>query len=269
MIQSFVTFVRELFQQRYVFYTLVKRDFQNRYLSSAIGLPWAFVQPLFYVIFIGFALHFGLRGSGAKSGQMQMPNFTIAMMAWLYISQTMNACTRSLQDYSYIIKKTSFNVSFIPLVKIFSGLVIHLVTIAVLLMVFVFAYGIHPSVHWVQILYYLFATILLLSGIAWLVSSINVIFKDMGHAVSLATSMLFWVTPIIWSYEKLPGNYKYVALLNPFFYITEGYRFTFLKKTWFFTYAEMNLYFWAVTSFILFAGIFTFRKLRKEFGDYM
>jgi ABC-type polysaccharide/polyol phosphate export permease len=111
--------------------------------------------------------------------------------------------------------------------------------------------------------------VILLSGIAWLFSSMNVIFKDIGHAVQLATNMLFWVTPIIWPYEKLTGNLKYIALLNPFFYIIEGYRFTFIKKTWFFTYAEMNVYFWGVTLFILLLGILTFRKLRKEFGDYL
>jgi len=221
------------------------------------------------LLFIGFALHFGLRGAGAKGGGIQMPHFTIAMIAWLYISQTMNACTRSLTDYAYIIKKTSFNVSFIPLVKIFSGLIIHLFMILIVLFTLIIIYKVSPTLHWFQIIYYLFSTIILLSGIAWLVSSVNVIFKDMGHAVQLAASMLFWVTPIIWSYEKLPGNYKYIALLNPFFYITEGYRFTFLKQTWFFAYAEMNLYFWSVTSLILLLGVVTFRNLRKEFGDYL
>jgi ABC-type polysaccharide/polyol phosphate export permease len=91
----------------------------------------------------------------------------------------------------------------------------------------------------------------------------------MGHIVNIVTSMLFWATPIVWPFSTLHGNFKYIALFNPFFYITEGYRYTFIEGQWFFNFAEMNLYFWSVTSVIIFLGVYTFKKLRPDFGDVL
>ena len=81
--------------------------------------------------------------------------------------------------------------------------------------------------------------------------------------------MLFWATPIIWPYTMLEGNYRYIALLNPFFYITEGYRYTFLEKVWFFEFVEMNVYFWILTTIIFVIGALTFQKLKRNFGDVL
>jgi len=99
------------------------------------------------------------------------------------------------------------------------------------------------------------------------VASVNVFVKDMAHIVNIIVTMLFWATPIIWPYTMLEGSYRYIALLNPFFYITEGYRYTFLEERWFFEFPEMNLYFWAITLTIFFVGIYTFNKLKPDFGD--
>ena len=57
--------------------------------------------------------------------------------------------------------------------------------------------------------------------------------------------------------------------LNPFFYISEGYRYTFLEQKWFYEFPEMNLYFWLVTLMIFIAGVMIFKKLKPEFGDIL
>jgi teichoic acid transport system permease protein len=259
--------LREFYNQRNVFVTLVVRDFKTRYLSTLIGLPWAFIQPAVYIFVVWFAFTFGLRGGNTASGIPFAPWLIAGLIPWLFMSQTMIVSTASIMNYSYLIKKTNFNVSLIPIIKIFSGMIVHAILIGCFCILLIFAYGIHPSIYWLQIFYYLFALTVLLSGIGWFVASVNVFIRDMAHIVNILTTMLFWATPIIWPFSMLNGNYKYIALLNPFFYITEGYRYTFVDKKWFFEFTEMNIYFWTVTLLILFLGIFTFKKLRPDFGD--
>ena len=269
LIQVLLDFTTVVYKQRKIMYTMVMRDFKSRYLSTIIGLPWAFIQPATYVFVIWFAFTFGLRGGQSASGIPFAPWLLTAIIPWMFISQTMIVTCAAMREYGYLIKKTNFTVSLIPIIKIFSGMIVHIILVGCVILLLVFIYGIYPSVYWFQLFYYLFAMSILLSGIAWFVASINVFVKDMAHIVNIITTMLFWATPIIWPYTMLHGNFKYIALLNPFFYITEGYRYTFIEEKWFFEFAEMNIYFWSVTITIFIIGTFTFKKLQPDFGDVL
>ena len=259
----------KIYNQRIVIKTLVIRDFNGRYLSSYIGLPWAFIQPAVYVFIIWFAFAVGLRAGNTASGAPFAPWLLAGMIPWLFISQTMIVTCMSIQEYSFLIKKMALNVWIIPLIKIFSGLIIHLVLIATVLLLMIFVYGYHPNIYWIQFIYYIFAMMVLLTGIAWLVSSLNMVVPDMAHIVNILASVLFWATPIIWPYSTLHGHMRYMALLNPFFYITEGYRYTFIGNTWGLQFMEMNIYFWIVTAFIFALGAIVFKKLKPDFGDIL
>lgn len=261
--------INKIIQQRHIILTLIKRDFSSRYLSSYVGLPWAFIQPAMYVFVIWFAFTFGLRGGSTGSGSPHAPWLMLGIIPWMFISQTMVVSANSLQEYSFLIKKTNVPVIMIPIIKVFSGMIVHIILVSCIVVLLIVFYGISPTVYWFQIFFYLFTLTILLSGIALLVSSVNVFIKDMAHIVNILVTMLFWATPIIWPFSFLTGNLRYVALLNPFFYITEGYRYTFLEKTWFFEYTEMNVLFWGFTITIFFVGIYVFRRLRPHFADVL
>lgn len=263
------SFLRTVYGQRYPLKILVIRDFTGRYLSSYIGLPWAFIQPILYVFIIWFAFAVGLRVGNKSDGMPFAPWLLAGMLPWLFLSQTLVVTCNSIHEYAYLIKKTALNVWMIPVIKILSGLIIHSIMIILLLFLYITVYGIYPDIHWFQFFYYLFSMVILLIGLAWLVSSINVLVPDMGHIINIITTLLFWATPIVWPYESLHGHMRYLALLNPFFYITEGYRYTFLGKMWVFRFTEMNTYFWVVTCVIFLLGAFTFRKLKPSFGDVL
>ena len=53
--KSFMNFLYTLYLQKYIIGQLVKRDFQNKYLASYVGLPWAFIQPGATVFVMWFA----------------------------------------------------------------------------------------------------------------------------------------------------------------------------------------------------------------------
>jgi len=267
--KGLVAYILKIVKQRYIIRTLVIRDFQSRYLSSYIGLPWAFIQPAVYVFVIWFAFTFGLKAGSTSSGLPFTPWLLTGMIPWLFISQTMIVTCLAIPEYGYLIKKTALNIWLIPLIKIFSGLIIHITMILVIIILFVAFYHISPNIYWLQIFYYLFASFILLTGIAWLVSSVNVLIPDTSHIINIIATVLFWATPIVWPYGRLTGSLKYVALLNPFFYITEGYRYTFLEHRWFFEFTDMNIYFWIVTTIIFVSGAWIFKKLKPEFGDIL
>jgi ABC-type polysaccharide/polyol phosphate export permease len=222
-----------------------------------------------YVLVIWFAFTFGLRGGNTASGIPFAAWLICGMIPWLFIGQTMIVSCTAINQYSYLIKKTNFPVGMIPLVKLLSGMIVHAILVFVVAILLIFSYDIKPTIYWLQIFYYQFVLLFLLSGIAWFVSSVNIFFEDMAHFINIMVTILFWATPIIWPFSTLHGNYRYIALLNPFFYIIEGYRYTFIEERWFFEFTEMNLYFWTVSIAIFILGALTFQKLKPDFGDVL
>ncbi len=260
--------ITTLINSRYLMATLIWRDFQGRYLSSFIGLPWAFVQPAVYVLVVWFAFTYGLRTGFTSAGVPFGAWLITGLIPWLFISQTMIVSCMAITEYGYLIKQTQFPVLLIPVIKIFSGIIVHAVMLGCITLLLVFSFDIKPTIYWIQIFYYLFATIFLLSGIGWFVSAINVFIKDMAHIINILTTILFWATPIIWPYTMISdSNLRFIALLNPFFYITEGYRYSFIEERWFFEFVEMNIFFLSISITTFVVGLYTFKRLRPGFGD--
>ena len=267
-IKAFFLFIQSAIKHRFVIQQLVKRDFQNKYLASYIGLPWVFIQPAILIAVMWFAFSFGLKIQVMDGGVPFVFWLICGMIPWMFLSDALNFTTHSLVEFSYLIKKTSFNMGIIPFIKIFTALIIH-IAFLFLLMIISIGYGYYPTVYWFQIIYYLFASFILITGLGWLVSALTVFIRDIGQVVMAVISILFWATPIIWPFSKLGEDLEWIALFNPFFYLIEGYRYTFIDQVWFFESLEMNIYFWSFTSVIFIAGATVFRKLKGHFADVL
>ncbi len=265
---GFFFFLRTIFRHRFVIIQLVKREFHNKYAASLIGFSWAFIQPLTMIFVMWFAFTYGLRVARIEGDIPFALWLMCGIVPWFFINDTIHSATNSLIEYSYLIKKSSIKTGSIPIIKLLAAFVVHLFFI-VFIMIFAVFYGYYPDVYWLQLFYYLFCTFILLSGIIWLTSSINVFVRDVSPAISVILSVMFWVTPIIWPYSMLTGNLKYIALFNPFFYITEGYRYVFVQKVWFFNNLEMTLFFWVLTLLVFVTGAYTFKKLKPHFADVL
>ena len=264
--KGLVLFVAALFQQRHIVRELVRRDFQNKYLASYLGLPWAFIVPGMSIFVMWFALTYGLRVGPTADGLHYGVWFICGIIPWLFISEAISSSVGSLLEYGFLIRKTAFRVSIIPLIKILTAFIIHLVFVGILIAVCV-AYDFKPSLYWLQIPYLMAATLVLLLGITWLVSALNVFTRDAGQVVYVLLPILTWLTPIMWPYSILQGNMRFMVLLNPFFYITEGYRSILLYNRSVFANPELTLFFWGVTLGFFVTGAWVFKKLSPHFAD--
>ncbi|MBL4774800.1 MAG: ABC transporter permease [Mariprofundus sp.] len=123
---------------------------------------------------------------------------------------------------------------------------------------------------WVfQIIYYLFALLVLMLGLSWLTSALNVFVKDVGQIVSIFLQFGFWATPIFWNVNQIPEMYRFYFQLNPMHYIVEGYRDAFIFHVPFWEKWEAGLFFWCVNITILLVGVVTFKRLRPHFADVL
>jgi lipopolysaccharide transport system permease protein/teichoic acid transport system permease protein len=190
------------------------------------------------------------------------------MFPWFYFAEGLSSGTNSIQANSFLVKKVVFRVSLLPIVPLLSAVSIHIFFIFFMFAMFIY-YGYSPEIYWIQLIYYMFATSILLLGLSWLTSSIVIFFKDVGQLVAIIIQFGFWLTPVFWSLKMVPEKYHWIINLNPMAYIIDGYRNSMIYHKWFWEDLEFTLYFWVFTSMIFILGGFTFKKLRPHFADVL
>jgi len=106
-------------------------------------------------------------------------------------------------------------------------------------------------------------------GIAWMSSALNVFMRDMKQIIAMLVQIGFWATPIFWNIGIMPENIQYVLKLNPFQYIVQGYRESFIYFIPFWQHPYQTIYFWFFTLTLLVGGALVFKKLKPQFADVL
>jgi ABC-type polysaccharide/polyol phosphate export permease len=192
----FSRFLLTLFQSRGLVLSLTIRDIRARYLGSYLNFVWAFVQPTVTILILWFVFEVGF-----KSQPVERYPFILWLIAgiipWFFFAESIGNATNSILEYSYLVKKVVFKVSVIPIIKILSALFIHLFFIGILFLFFLL-YGYKPKWSNLQLIYYLFAMMVLITGLSWITSSLIIFVRDVGQVVTMVLQFGFWMTPILW-----------------------------------------------------------------------
>lgn len=266
-IKAFYRFLKDIYSNRRLLKDLVKNDFKSRYLNNYLGILWAFIQPIISVCIFWFVFQVGF-----KAAPMQNVPFILwlvaGMIPWFFLSEALSSATNAILDNSFLVKKIVFRVSLLPIVKIVSAVVVHLIFMIFVMLMYA-VYDFMPSVYWLQIFYYLISAIVFLLGLSWITSSVVIFFRDLGQLITMAIQFGFWLTPIFWSLSMVPEEYRCWFELNPAHYITQGYRDAFINHVWFWEKPTETLQFWSISLVIFALGAIIFRKLRPHFADVL
>ena len=264
MIKSAFYFFRDILNKRSMILELVKREIQQQYMGSYLGMVWLFLQPLMLISILYIVFTLGFRAG--ISDEMPFSIYLVTgMVAWMHFAENFNANTNVIRNYSFLVKKVDFRLSVLPIVQMLSSLFVHIIlVIAAIALAWYEGYA--PTIYTIQIIYYMCAMSALLLGLGWLTSSISIFVNDVTKIVSVMVQFGFWLTPIFWESSMFPEKYRWVIELNPMYYIVTGYRQSLVQQV---PIIENDnfLYFWVLTIFILFLGISVYRRLRPHFAE--
>jgi len=199
------------------------RDLSSSYRDAAGGYVWLFAKPAVTVLvyYIVFQVFFGM--SETNSGAPYALWFLSGMLPWIFFAETLGGGTGCYQEYSCLVKKIRFPVRLIPIVKVFSGLCVHLFFLAFFSAVSVFCN------HFMRIslVFLIYAVLCLCVYTGLLVSVFSLIrafFRDVSDLIGLLLQAGIWMVPILWDFSRVPGPYRMVFAWNPLFHVIQGYR---------------------------------------------
>lgn len=193
--------ILNILSQRQLLGLLVRRDLKARYKDSALGFFWSLARPL-----LQLAIYFVVMGHFLQAAK-GIPDFAVYIFAGLtamgLFTDILIGGTGSILANAGLVKKVYLPREVFPLASVGSGLF----NFGIQLIVLLFATLLvgHLPVHW-DFFYVVPALLLLLvyaTAGALLFSAVNVYLRDMQYLVEVGTMLLFWASPVVYSWQMV------------------------------------------------------------------
>lgn len=195
-------------QERYhyalvVFKELVKTNFKLRYQGSYLGVLWSVLQPLMlfavmYVVFVKF-----LKFTDGT------PTFPISLLCgtclWQFFTESTSIGMRSIVDRGDLLRKIHFPNYIIVAATTMGSMISLAINLGVVILFGFFAHA-HYTWRVITVIPSILQLYAISLGVALLLGSLYVYFRDIGHIWDVILQALFYATPIIYPLSMVQKN---------------------------------------------------------------
>ncbi len=253
---------KNLYKYRELLKTSVTKDIGGKYKHSFLGVLWSFINPLLQITV--YAIIFPL----IMGNSSQYKDYTVFMVCglipWNFFTAAINRSAYTMIENGNILKKVYFPREILPLSVVTSESINFLISCIIIIAFILFkGFGICKYILFFPII--LAIQFLLLLGFGLILSSVTVYIRDLNHFIGIALQLLFYATPVVYSYETIPEQYRWILKYNPMTYIIEGYRDIFYYQTM--PDLKMLGIIFLISIAIIIVGYMIFNKLQKRFAE--
>ena len=196
---------------------LVRRDVRSRYEGSVLGIGWSLLYPLLILAAYTFVFR-GIFKARWPGGGDSTAEFALQVFAGLVIfnlfGEVLGRAPKLVLEQPNLVKRVVFPLEVLAWVATGTAMFHALLALAVLLVAQAFSTGGLDA--WVLAApLVLAACVPMLLALGWLLSGLGVFIRDVAHAMGPATSMLLFLSPVLYPARALPGGWADVLWLNP------------------------------------------------------
>lgn len=253
--------LREMWSYRELLGFLVWRDIKVRYKQTLLGGLWAILQPLIGMVVFGVLFS---RVAAVGSDGSPYPLFVFAgLTLWSFFQNGVSLSSNSLIGSEEMIRRIYFPRIIVPLAQIVA-LLLDLVISMVFLAALMLYYRWPLSLNIVWLPFFLFGSCLATAGFGFILSTLNVRYRDVKYALPFFTQMLLFLTPVLYPISRAPENMRIFLSLNPMAGMVEGFRYALLGSPLSWQLVAMS-FTGAIVMFV--AGLFFVRRMEISFAD--
>ncbi len=208
---------RQAIAKRRLWFALAKYDIKGKYRRSVLG-PWWLTLSM-AVLIAGLGPLYGalFNINLAKF----IPFVALGMIFWTFLSAQITESSEVFISASHILKQTKLPFTLF----IFRLVMRHLLIFSHNILVFVVVWLIYqPPTSLYSALHLIPALLIVSGGMFGMALTLGVLctrYRDLSAIVANVTTVLFFLSPVIWSLEQLPRDRQFLALFNPFYYYLE------------------------------------------------
>lgn len=253
----------EVWRYREVLVAFAVRYVKVRYKQAAVGIGWAFVQPMAAAAI--FAIFLGHFANVASEGVPYVIFSLAGMAAWTYFSNASTTGSESLVYHEALLRKVYFPREILPLAAVSASLVDLVPALATLALVAA-VYGYVPNLAWLALPLPLIVLVCFAAAFSIGLAAINVYYRDVRYALPFLLQLGLFATPVVYSVDSISPRWRSVyATLNPIAAVIDSIRRIVLHGVWP-RFGVLALAFcWtaalAISSYVL------FKRLERGFSD--
>lgn len=233
-IELIVEASREVISRRHLIRYMVGAQVKKMGMDTVLGNVWWVLDPLITMMVYVLVM--------TVIFQRSTPDFPLflltALIPFKWATHTIGGSTNAVTGRESLIKQILFPKIILPITSAGAEVVAFMFGMAVLLTVEIVLYTSHLSlmILWVPVI----ATIqfIFTLGIAIFLSAVTVFYRDIGIVISHFMKLLFWLSPILWSFDAAAGRGAalqealgeegfHILALNPISILMEAYRHVF------------------------------------------
>ncbi|MDB3887356.1 ABC transporter permease [bacterium] len=200
---------------------LAKIEFKLRYYENKLGLLWALIKPLVQmaIYYVAFAVIL----------QVSVANYAvylfIGLIVWGVFTESTSGMIVVLKTKKYLYEYSNMSKLDIYIssqLSIIIGFIFNLVVFVIALYVDGLSLGI--NILWLPLV---FLNLFLFSiGTSMVLSNLFLVAKDIKQIWGLVVMFLFWVSPLLYHYERISESLPILNYINPMAGIIINFRQT-------------------------------------------
>ncbi|GAA1792254.1 hypothetical protein GCM10009682_12780 [Luedemannella flava] len=256
-----------VWRSRSVLGLLVRRDLTVKYQQSVLGYLWSLLEPLAVAATYWFVFGFLYNTKGDLDGAPYLLFLVSGLFSWIWTSAVLGEATTALTAQARLITTIKVPRQVFPIGRVFGKFFEYLAALPVVFliaMIYSFTADYHFSWDLLILPFAILVQGVFLVGIALLLSSANVLLRDVQRFMSLLNRILFYSAPIIYPMAKvtesgMPGWLLRIYEANPLVGIAQLHHAAFLPAE----FPSTSLLATTLTEcvIIFLAGWFFFRRV--------
>ena len=193
---------RDIWARRRLIGYMVRAEVKKKGTDTVLGNVWWVLDPLITMLVYVLVM--------TVIFQRSTPDFPLfllaAMVPFKWFTATIGNSTGAVTGHERLIKQILFPKVILPVTEALSQIVSFLFGMLVLGVVLLVAYTDHLTINvlWVPVIALVQFTFVI--GFTFLVSSVTVFYRDVGIVIGHLMKLLFWVSPILWSFHAAAGR---------------------------------------------------------------
>jgi ABC-2 type transport system permease protein len=209
----------ELLYRARIVRVFARTEFKLKYAGSILGYFWSLAKPLIYfaVLWVVFSRlfktsmqHFGLY-------------LIIGVVLFTYLTEAVSAALPSIVVRGHVLRRIAFPSIAIPLGTMMASTITFVLN-SVIVAVYVGLAGETPTLRWLLLLPLFVEYVAFVLGIALIVSSLFVRFRDIGQIWEVAATVILYTSAIMYPIRILPHWVRSVIGFDPLVQVIQNTR---------------------------------------------
>jgi len=220
--------VRRLIHYRGLLAALTSRELKARYRGSVLGFFWSLVNPLLLLAVYTFVFSYVFEPRDPEVSPYGL--FLISgLFPWIWFQTSLMEGTVTMGANAGLIRKATFPVEILPVVSVLSNLVHFAFALPMIGVAFLFFRWLGHDVGGWAVVYLplvILVQVPMVTGLTLGLAALNAHFKDIKDILTNLLTLLFFMTPILYSLKMLaehPSIQKLVSY-NPLMFYTHAYQ---------------------------------------------